>query len=695
MRPINNINTILLLFLSVCLMTIWSSCSDNVHYGDWVTTENGFKVFLPDSLVSDYNGIYHWNGGQSLEQVADGRGVLTYKEEDNPEKNFQIKEYFIYGAPQSLFDSLEYHNYIGNLDSDSLPHGYGVYSEYLSTDSAYLISYGTFKHGEFEKGLRAVYKNGIFQFSVDGQFKDGKSYGICTYTDYSTGNTLTCKFKDGQTDSTSLARIEQICAVYEIGSTGRAADSAVSRYLFFERHKTWIYIGVGVMLLIFLIPFTLIPNTKKYEWQKEHYPAKPWRFGNIFFYWLFLRIFSVHRYKLRAYWYALVTACLLVASVVFFLPELIIYGPSPAKWPYLFDNYLINKWYVGFPIVTAALWTLDLFWIPYRCYVLNFKVYRRDLYELDILRGRKSLLESFYSDLPEKIRRLESKLDLAFSRAQEEYDDELSWVSKGLSWLTNSKVRHARKKMEALDECQSVIRDTAWQYERIANNLGDYLDIARKNAYRNIKLVKELIALTKVYQGKKQTLKFDKKISIDVLSTNTADYYNSDDYIADYSSSVETFQDTFNSLYTGESSGDPKTDLWELGADLAISAIAGAFDGIINENERRTQERAALERASANIIASITKTVSSINENQAKMLRANELLIALGKANVAFVKTYVPLRDMVFGKEPSIANFLSRAKLRPGMPEHKKFIQDLGYLIKLCSEYNKINQTKY
>ncbi|MDE5418479.1 hypothetical protein L3049_10705 [Labilibaculum sp. DW002] len=234
------------------------------------------------------------------------------------------------------------------------------------------------------------------------------------------------------------------------------------------------------------------------------------------------------------------------------------------------------------------------------------------------------------------------------------------------------------------DRLNHVYED-AFKYN---NELAEILETERKEALRNLSMAKNLIARIKSNMNSKdqELLKdFILDISIDSqhqkkkelntdLSQNFEAISNQAFVSIDSSLSRLSTKETITKL-------DVKSEAISAGVEIGTSLINEAIDAYSKTTEKRKevqQNVLELRRFIKNATSSIPKLTASIN-------RLIEVSSVLNKINEAFCTKYNELFSLAIPK-PKFS--FSKDDIVLDIDMKKK----LSNLMKLCSEYNKVNQ---
>lgn len=704
-----------MLFSLISLILV--SCGEND--GNWKkTTEGGIVHYDNDSF---FGGKYSWTGDTLEMGIAHGYGTFAFEDNVNNSNNFKKNVEIRYGAviePNSKRQSK-----VGTLDKKGRLQGFGVLE---NADGKVLI--GHFDDGKLD-GDGVIYDNGaiIYKGKVNknlpdgdgvlffpngkieysGHFKNGYYNGKGQLYD-SIGNKLYVgSFSKGlydgfgvsydsignqQSHVWSKGKLDKITSFYYDNLTENSKNLSPdqlkkcrSRFLNWEKYHIWMYIGWGILILLILI----ICADAAYEEDinTRYNRIKRWNKYKIWFYWLIGGWLGCHRYALRSY-YGLTYPVILSAIMIANIRELCLYLFYPSTW---------SMWTIGtFTLVCIVLMALflviDFFYIPWRCYVLNHRYFRHDRNEDYIIRNDATDIMIFGTSLPQKATTNSNNISCTLKNIKDIHNrkfagrtDFLAKIGRAFSgndpWLKFEQQR-AR---ELQNECKKA-EIAQNEYAKLCEALNVYLEESRRNAYRNFTLAKELIAMAIATKKSSHELSIDDKIDDTQLTlVSSLDKVSSVEAGIDWDNTTNSAIKTSTQLLSLGIRGP-----WAIGIGIGASLLAGAFNAV--QKAQRACEEANKQCAEAiNQLAHINDTIIS---SQAKILRSGEIVVALNKANEAFWNAYLSLRDDVFNSEPSFSQFIFGAKVPIRLKESPEFREKIVHLIQVCSEYNKINQSR-
>lgn len=700
----------------LCLLIILTSitaCSDKSS--QWEKTKEGARIYIKKK--SFFGGDYSWSGDTLEMGVANGSGVLSFKDHVSSDNNFKKKVILNFGSTDKgatkvgkvddkghlqdfgVMKTSDNKIYIGEFDDDKL-NGKGVIYEngiikykgeiknnlpngkgklyYENGKTEYI---GKFKKGHFQgKGL--LYDS-LGTKIYDGSFAKGQYNGYGILYD-SLGNKHIHIWTKGKLDDVTASYYNQLTK-YSPKLDPVQIKNCKSRLLRWERYHVWMYMGWGLFIVIlFLICWGLLYEEDK---SGRYNRTKRWNKYKIWLDWLFLGWLGCHRYVLRSYT-GFVYFILLTAMIIANIRELCLYLFYPSTW----GMWEIGSFTYACLCVMAVCLILDFFYIPWRCYVLNHNYYRHDRNEEVISEGQPTDIMSFGLSVPERANRSANLIKYTLTAIKQIHQQEFrgnksffAKVGRALSsddpWLQfeQKRARTLQRECKKAEEAQNA-------YAEICENINVYLEESRHNAYRNFSLAKELIRLA--VKTKKSSTELTCDVALDdskMTIITSLDSINDIEAGIDWGSTTQNAIDSSMNLLSLGIKGP-----WAIGIGIGASLLSGVFDAI-NKAERACEEA---NKQCAEAIAQLSKVNDAIIISHANILRAAEIIVALNKANEAFWHAYSSLRDEVFSDSPSFSEFLCGAKVPSNLKENEEFRLRVVHLIQVCSEYNKINKSK-
>lgn len=433
-------------------------------------------------------------------------------------------------------------------------------------------------------------------------------------------------------------------------------------------------------------------------------PIVVWRVYLIF---ILGGIWGMHSFYLRRYFWGCLTFILSLILIIMNLSALGTYWNSPL-------SLLTIPEYSSF--TQTLFWMLiillvsDFVGIPYYVYRYNSIYYRRHFETDAILKGEELEIEKFYKELSQFTKEIVlflkdvNEILLNEGITNNEQKDASVWTnikSWGKNVITAGKSPKLDKKMDRLQLLSVCCADLKNNIEILSNynkSLSDYLEDARITSYRNLFLAKELIFIgRKKVEGKKQSVIVDLNYQIDKIKDfelEEVEDINSQSklFFSNMGVSLNNSLDSLNKSI--EIKGNlSKSDLTNVAIDIAIDTIFNSIEQVANMNKEMKEALIKVEESINNATQYIDKSIGAIMIYKASLSRQSEVLIALVACNKAFISAYEPLREIIFGK-PKLSKFLFKNKNTEEYLQSIEFKKDIQFLINLCSEYNKVNQSK-
>lgn len=483
---------------------------------------------------------------------------------------------------------------------------------------------------------------------------------------------------------------ESVKTVYDIDIpyrefTSKERNKVRTRLQVWEKHKA-LFIIAGVVFVLGLGTAVVVVNVKSYNsWpnRKEPYSLTP-----IYLLFVLGGWFGLHRARLdvTSFWSLLKSQYPLFVLLFFFsLRNIIVCGMNIELWSYM------PSW----TCITILFWLLvfwllvDIVWIRFRVYQLTGMYFRKTQDELDILEGKKTEIETFCETTGQRIEKKLQELPGLIEEADKIYSKKFktkekeNLIDKAMKAVArDGSLEFEEEKLNDLmtvcSKSEKVVTSVRWYYDRMFAYLRD----SRLAAYRNLYLAKELMAVARSVQGKKQELQTDIYHEMDMDITLDASVLAPVTF--NYESMLGTFSDTakmFSRLG------------FKNGTSMAIGAGMAIADAVINNVSARNEKKMEIVKNQAKVIDALKKISGDLSKIQAEILKSLEILASLYKCNKAFVNAYVPLRDEVFG-DATFTNFIRGVRSDNPLFSSEEFIKDVNHLCAVCSEYNKINKAK-
>lgn len=701
-----NMRSIFTLLLIMVVIGL-PSCSKNNARGKWVESNNGIKVYVPKDFEKKYNPkTLNCECQRSEEIVPLYTPPFKITVQDKQGKTFSFSSLLPTIIPDSLLRYGEkgsdntYWYIAGKLDKNGDTQDYAFQYKIVSDSILSKYEYGHFKNNDLIRGYRYTYYPDSGKARSEwGRFKDNKIYQ--GYSQYTFPDSVGKKYialwdADGTVNPTYLQIIRNHYSImkwkgYDVAKPEKSDIALTKRYFFWENYKWYFFIGLSVIGILFiLIGYGFIPESKiDGKDNPDYLKLSPWTCKGAYLRWIFfpLGLEYVYLRMQKVYlWTSLLSWTLIVASSKF----IVLYGLTPQFW---IELHAFDKpWQFYLFQIRFGLWLGSLIWIPYWVYLENFHTFRRNIYEKLIIGNQTLKYKSLCERISKGFKEDHSIIRESRNEAERIYNTKLGTLSKWTSWATNSKVEHARNKAESLNAILSQLAPIAANHAKMTSELLDYLNIERRNAYRNMIQAKELIYLIRHLKDNKSALKSDYITGIRI--EQPTDIHTGLEGIkqVDFQNSAVIGFNTFDKTF-GMMKDLGLKDSDSLLVSLGVGSVEFAIDSIGQINQRRTQEREHYEYQASEIVTQICSLDRNILDNDKKLLRANEIMQALSAANEAFVRAYVPLRDYVFGRSTSYGSFL-KFVFKRHKKNAKEKVHDIAHLIQVCSLYNKINQSK-
>lgn len=419
-------------------------------------------------------------------------------------------------------------------------------------------------------------------------------------------------------------------------------------------------------------------------------------------------VWGMHSLYLRRFFWGGVTFIITLTLIIMNFSVLETYWSSPLL---LFTVPKYTFFSEGLFWMLAILLLSDFISIPYYVYRFNNTYYRRHFETDAILKGEELEVDKFCKELSLFFDSLEVVIDsthevLSNPECIEKKEEESTsfWKSVGdfgkniLTAGNLSKLNRKKAKLKSLAKYCTHLKSSLEEIVEYNNNLSDFLKDARKASYRNLFLAKELIFIGKEKtESRKQTVVRDdnyKADKIKVFKLNEVEDINfqSELFFSNMGSIISDSLSDFDEAINIEEDVT-KEDLAGLAVDIAIETLSEFVDHVFNMNKRTKEALIAIEQDIAKVFEYLEKSLSAILIYKASLLRQDEILRSLTACNKAFIVAYEPLREIIFG-EPTLLKFVFKDKNREKYIHSVEFKKDIQHLILLCSEYNKINQSK-
>ena len=366
-------------------------------------------------------------------------------------------------------------------------------------------------------------------------------------------------------------------------------------------------------------------------------------------------------------------------------------------------------------VVLVVLYSINLFTglvlTPFWVYQFNGNYFRKHKDNDAILNGNSLEVDRFYNntliphlaDIDDDVEYVDSVLKDEDMVIAEEEDERISGFFKNLFTLGNSnKLKYKIQRLRALQNCCERYNNDLIDLELDNEELYSYLCYYRIAAFRNLFLAKEMIKVLKDnISSKEQQLIKDEFITLEAPKSNI-----STDLPFDHSQisfDTENFFDAVGDSFTKsiDSIGKKlenekeitKSDFVEAGIEFAFDSIIAGIQGIFTHYHKVSESLKEVEWYIHKSVKSLGNSKETILKYQAMIARQSEIMIALSKNNKAFVLAYEPMREKVFG-QPTFWKFMHGFNKEQGYFKSIEFRHDIHHLIQVCTEYNKIYNTK-
>lgn len=347
------------------------------------------------------------------------------------------------------------------------------------------------------------------------------------------------------------------------------------------------------------------------------------------------------------------------------------------------------------------LWIKDAVLMPYYCYKQNNDIYKKH-FETDLIIGGKNNTVDLHikerDEIVTAIKTTDVKIHEILNDESVIDTDGLAISSFFKSVITLGKSSKLEKEVGRLKALQTVALSTRDQLTTTIdyhNYAEDLLERCRIDAYRNLSLAKEMIAIIKHIKGKDNKLITDQILHIEIEALAPVD----DNVVIEAFEDnrfVNKIQDNFTKGLDKFVSGKVeinKGTLVDQGVDLAIHVIEDFISEIGRLNKEVSQKRLEVQRAKNDIERSLLSSSKAFIGLQANIFRINEIVEGLDQVNKLFICRYEPLRLRVF-EDSSLSSFLKQKSRYQMLKTDPLFWADIKLLVSICTEYNKINQSK-
>lgn len=707
-----------ILLTALFALILNSSCSK--RGSEWGETDRGVKIFYDKDQIPANHSSLQWEGDTTYFGLAHGQGRLVVNDDGN---SFSRKVKAVYGSMEEIDENENFQ--IGYTDDKNRLNGFGIRS-YNG-----VITIGNAEKGSFE-GYGIIIKNGnlYYKGNLKNNLPQGK--GISFYPDgkkeyegewkeggYNGEGTLygekgeiiySGKWKKGKYNGFGVLHIDNGTAVHvwKDGTLDGTTDSyykklerneshftteqyndMMRRALSWERYHAWYYIAVWATALFLIFIFTAM--IEGVEDEDPFLKETPWRAGVPYFLWLVLGIFGQHRAYLRSRLAYIYLGCF-AAAVAIETRDICHYLFWPSTW-FMWDVSVVTLCVVG---IMGVFLLYDLFWIPWRVYVLNRMFYYADKYEESISEGVATPPKHTCQTVPAVIDKAKTNLPNYLSDAtsikQRNYTGKTNIFAKvGRAIVGNSAA--VDFEVAKLRDISAVSQKATALYNELAGSgesLNVHLEQQRIAAKKNLDIVSHLFRQMMKYKNKKREVSHqDHEVTEDIKLDErriendfTISAIQFQDLGVDWESTIDSSVDNVRGLLDAGMGMK-----WSLGIGVGVAVVSGISDAVKRENEAR--EAASLQ--AAELVASLKNLISRLTRAEANMLRGREILEALTKANEAFTRAYIPVRDEIYGDRISFSHFIRGERRLAELVNDRSFMASMVHLKNVCVEYNKIS----
>lgn len=678
-------NYVRLFPILLCLsLLIFSGCSSDES--SWQKTENKEKLWTTDA---GFMGKYVWNGDTVFGYI-NGTGKLITKNYSDDVVDTRVVNAQYGMVNESTVVKVGKYCYWGEMDDNEIS-GEGVIR---MNDTIFVL-------GNFDKGSSSsvkmvnskgsiIYKGGWKNFArhgsgilyypngkiqYEGLFKYGDFHGYGTLYDEN-GKSVSHMWVLGKPDP-SFSYLYDILNNNKDRITESRYNSLINQLAFYEHYQYWLIGFVVLLHICFLIFLQYFYSFYGQEYYWYTFPDKI-KTAPFFLWWFFGGFLGAHRFRLGSksgFLYIISFTILLFTNI----KELIAFAGAYNIHAFCqtITQKNISLVCIGFNVI---FWLFDIIWIGYRVYFLNSKYYRYDCRETSILKNEPTDVDDLMLDVSNHIsdimKEISKKSNSALSISKEKKQHSTSFgklIDYGEKSFLEDKNQRVSNCIESMKQQTQVLYD-------FANLQLSYLKEYRVNAYRNLNLAKEMFGFFREISSKEQTIHTDnielgKEVNISYVDTSKVEIKVDFDELQRNINTTMTILEGFG---VDESVGK------NIGGAVAVGIQ------IINVLYQRNQ---AMKMIAQNIKTNVEQLDTITDEAlkvETTVLRANEVLKSLYKANAAFLFAYTKIRDRVFPKI-SFFDYLRGINRKNEYLNSQEFQQDIALLMKVCSEYNKIN----
>lgn len=500
--------------------------------------------------------------------------------------------------------------------------------------------------------------------------------------------------------------------------TQQNANDAIANIVSFEQ-KNFIGQYWWVVLFIF-VSISLITTFILLTDSEEEHLAQPIKKSNAYRVVAFVGFLGGHNIYLKKHnWIGVFT---LILTIVFFfwnykyvmyfydIPS--VFFISNINCIYLEEMGTFYWWQIMLITLYFINLLTGLVFTPFWVYQFNGNYFRKNKDNDAILNGNSLDVDHFYkSKLIPHMDKVKSDVEDTKNILKDESyiieedgDDKISGFFKNIFTLgKSSELKNKIQRLRALHWCCELLQIDLDTLDEYNEDLYSYLSYYRVAAYRNLYLAKELISVIKDnVSSQQQELIKDEFPNLIKPENNSSTNLQFDSSQISFDS--ERFFDTLGNSFT--KSFDPinkklesekeisKQDLLSAGFEFAFDSVIAGIEGIIDQYQNVSASLRETQKQINEAVEYLGEAFPAIMRYQAEMARQSEIMVALSQFNKAFIMAYEPMRQKVFGR-PTFSQFLHGINKDTEYFKSIEFRHDIHHLIQVCTEYNKIYNTKF
>ena len=371
--------------------------------------------------------------------------------------------------------------------------------------------------------------------------------------------------------------------------------------------------------------------------------------------------------------------------------------------------------FYGWQAILIALYIFNLLtgivFTPFWVYQFNGNYFRKHKDNDAILNGSTLDVDRFYNskliphmdDIKEDVKSVKDVLKDDSYTIEEDGDEKISGFFKNIFTLgKSSELKNKIQRLRALHSCCELLQDDLNTLDMDNYRLYSYLNHYRVAAYRNLYLAKELIRVIKENVSSQQQ-KLIKDEFPNLMKPQNGASLNVHFDSSQVSFDSERFFDTLGDSFT--KSFDPinaklknekeitKQDILSAGFEFAFDSVIAGIEGIIDQYQKVSASLKEVQTQINKAVMYLDKAFPAIIRYEAELARQSEIMIALSQFNKAFIIAYEPMRQKIFGY-PTFRQFLHGIDKSQEYFNSVELRKDIQHLIMVCSEYNKVYNTK-